>query len=186
MPSSNEAKQQLSELLPRLARSPRDEALWEQLYQNVWRFIYVIAFRILRAAPEQAHDATQNTFLRVFRYCDFADFSDPDEFLAYLSTIARHSALDLKKEEGTYITGLEIVSCDLVSGAATPEQVERIRQEFGAVLDELSAEERKLADLLMAGRNLTEIAAELKVKYPAAAVRVHRFRQKLANRLKQK
>ena len=185
--ANEEAKKRLSGLLPKLQKKPQDGQLWEELYANTRPFVYSIAFRSLRGSAALAEEATQQTFLRVFRYCDFKAFSGAEEFLAYLSTIARHCALDTAKKEAPYTpTALEIFALDFLPGQPTAEQTARARDELKDVLDHLDQDESKLVRLLMAELPLTEMAQKLGITYPAAAVRIHRLRQKLLNRLTQK
>jgi RNA polymerase sigma factor (sigma-70 family) len=185
--ANEEAKKRLSELLPKLKKRPQDGQLWEELYANTRPFVYSIVFRSLRGSSGIAEEATQQTFLRVFRYCDFNEFSDADEFLAYLSTIARHCALDTAKKEAPYTpTALEVLACDFLPSQPTPEQKQRARDELNDVLDHLDKGESKLVHLLMDDKSLTEIAGTLGITYPAAAVRIHRLREKLSKRLKKR
>jgi RNA polymerase sigma factor (sigma-70 family) len=185
--ANEERKKRLTDLLPRLKENPHDGQLWEELYANTRPFVYSIVFRSLRGSAGVAEEATQQTFLRVFRYCDFNEFSDADEFLAYLSTIARHCALDTAKREAPYTpTALEVLACDFLPSQPTPEQRQRARDELDGVLDHLEEGESKLVHLLMEGMAITEIAKTLNITYPAAAVRIHRLREKLSKKLKQK
>jgi RNA polymerase sigma factor (sigma-70 family) len=181
------AKKRLDELLPKLKKAPQDGDLWEELYANTRPFVYSIAFRSLRGVKALAEEATQQTFLRVFRYCDFKEFSDAEEFLAYLSTISRHCAIDTGKKEAPHSpTALDLLACDFLPSQPNPEQRQRAREELQNVLDHLGGDDSRLVHLLMAGLSLTEVAKRLGVTYPAAAVRIHRLRLKLLNRLKRK
>jgi len=185
--ANEEAKKRLAELLPRLKKTPQEGHLWEQLYANTRPLVYATTFRTLRGASALAEEATQQTFLRVFRYCDFKEFSDVDEFLAYLSTIARHCAIDSAKKEAPYApTALDLLACDFLPSQPTPEQRQRAREELQDVLDQLDQEDSRLVHLLMAELTLTELAKELGASYPATAVRIHRLRIRLSKRLKKK
>jgi RNA polymerase sigma factor (sigma-70 family) len=61
----------------------------------------------------------------------------------------------------------------------TPEQRERMRTVLSHVLEQLTSEERRIVDLLMAGLSVSQIAQELGTTYSAAGVRIHRLRQTL-------
>jgi RNA polymerase sigma factor (sigma-70 family) len=185
--ANEEAKKRLSELLPELKKKPRDQELWEKLYANTRPLVYSIAFRALRGSSELAEEVTQQVFLRVFRYCDFSEFSEVDEFLAYLSTISRNCALDVGKKEARYTpSALDVLACDLLPSQPTPEQRQRARDVLQDVRDHLDKGESRLAHLLEEGLPLTEVARAMGISYPAAAVRIHRLRERLSNRLKKK
>jgi RNA polymerase sigma factor (sigma-70 family) len=181
--SSNET---LRALLAKLARDPRNEELWSELYHHVYRFVSSVAYRALHGNKESAKDATQIVFLRLFEYCEFTQFSEPEEFLGYIATIARHAALDMNKAEGKYVTGLDLTLCDFIPGGPTPEQHESARKRLGDLLDQLGPEETRLVNLLMQGLSLDQIASELDISYANAAVRIHRLRERMLNRLKPK
>jgi RNA polymerase sigma factor (sigma-70 family) len=180
---SNEA---LREILAWLQEDPKDEDLWKALYHQIRRFVYAVAYRVLNGDEELAKDATQVVFLRLFEYCEFTEFSEPQEFLGYVATVARHAALDLIKREGRYITGLDLTLCDFLPGTPTPRQHERSRNQLHDLLEQLDSAERSLVDLLMEGRTLDEIAGRLGISYANAAVRIHRLRERLLNHLKTK
>ncbi|MGC2267155.1 MAG: sigma-70 family RNA polymerase sigma factor [Candidatus Acidiferrales bacterium] len=148
-------------------------------YEQIRRFVYAVAYRVLNGKGDLAKDATQVVFLRLFQYCEFAEFAEPEEFLGYVATVTRHAALDLVKTEGEYVTGLELALCDFIPGGPTPRQQERAQNQLHDVLEELDSEDRTLVDLLMDGFTLEEIAARLGVSYGNAAVRIHRLRQNL-------
>jgi RNA polymerase sigma factor (sigma-70 family) len=185
--ANEEAKKRLAELLPKLKMAPQDGQLWEELYANTRPFVYAATFRSLRGVSALAEEATQQAFLRVFRYCDFKEFSDVEEFLAYLSTIARHCAIDSGKKEAHYSpTALDVLACDFLPSQPTPEQRQGACEELRDVLDHLDEDESKLVHLLISESSLTELAKQLGISYPAAAVRIHRLRARLLNRLKKK
>ncbi len=178
--------EELRELLARLQESPKNHDLWKALYHKIRRFVYVVAFRVLNGNEELAKDATQVVFLRLFEYCEFTEFSEPQEFLGYVATVARHAALDLIKREGRYVTGLDLTLCDFLPGTPTPRQHERAQNQLHDLLEQLDSEDKSLVNMLMEGRTLDEIAERLGISYANAAVRIHRLRGKLLNGLKPK
>jgi RNA polymerase sigma-70 factor (ECF subfamily) len=178
--------EELRELLARLRKDPKNQDLWKALYHKIRRFVYVVAFRVVNGNEELAKDATQVVFLRLFEYCEFTEFSKPQEFLGYVATVARHAALDLIKREGKYITGLDLTLCDFLPGTPTPRQHERAQNQLHDLLEQLDPEDKSLVNMLMEGWTLDEIAERLGVSYANAAVRIHRLREKLRNGLKPK
>lgn len=177
--SETPAHQNLREILLRLHEEPHSDDLWRALYAETRRFVFAVAYRVLGGESELAKDATQNVFMRLFQYCEFADFSEPSDFLGYLSTITRHVALDLVRKQQGLVTGLELALSDFLPSRPTPRQRERAQNQLHDVLEHLSADERTLVDLLMEGYPLDEIAQRLGVRYSAAAVRIHRLRERL-------
>jgi RNA polymerase sigma factor (sigma-70 family) len=178
------ADEELHELLGLLRRDPTNEDLWKALYDKIRRFVYVVAFRVLNGNEELAQDATQVVFLRLFEYCEFTEFSEPQEFLGYVATVARHVALDLIKREGKYVTGLDVTLCDFLPGTPTPRQHERAKNQLHDLLEQLDPDDKSLVNMLMEGRTLDEIAERIGISYANAAVRVHRLREKLLKGLK--
>jgi RNA polymerase sigma factor (sigma-70 family) len=176
--------EKLRETLALLQKDPKNNDLWKALYEEIRRFVYAVAYRVLSGKAELARDATQVVFLRLFQYCEFTEFSEPEEFLGYVGTISRHAALDLIRSERGYVTGLELTLCDFQPGRPTPHQQEKAQNQLHDVLEHLEPEEKALVDLLMEGFTLEEIAERLRVSYPTAAVRIHRVRQKLLKFLK--
>lgn len=183
-PNENTNNDQLRDLLARLQPDPKNEQLWAELYYHVKRFVYAVAYRALHGNEALAKDATQNVFLRLFQYLEFTEFSDPEEFLAYIATVARNAALDLRRVEGKYVSGLDLTLCDFIPGTATPEQHERAKRRLHDLLEQLEPEEGRLVELLMQGFSLDEIAGQLGLSYANAAVRVHRLREKMLKRMK--
>ena len=186
MTASPNPNETLRELLAALAADPTSEGLWSALYKHIYPYIFAVAFRAVCGSKESARDATQVVFLRLFQHCEFTEFSDPKEFLGYVATIARHAALDMNKAEGKYVTGLDVTLCDFLPGGPTPEQHEQARKTLAEVLEHLGPEERHLVNLLVQGLSLDEIARQLGISYANAAVRIHRLRERMVNRLKQK
>jgi RNA polymerase sigma factor (sigma-70 family) len=172
----------LRELLAWLQEDPKNEDLWKALYDHIRRFVYAVAYRVLNGNK----DATQTVFLRLFEYCEFTEFTVPQEFLGYVGTVARHAALDLTKREQRYITGLDLTLCDFLPGTPTPQQHERAHDQLHGILEHLDSAERSLVNLLMEGRTLDEIAGRLGISYANAAVRIHRLRERLFKHLKTK
>lgn len=177
--SETRVHENLRAILLHLHEDPRNDGLWKALYDETRRFVFAVAYRVLNGDNELAKDATQSVFLRLFQYCEFTDFSEPGDFLGYLSTVTRHAALDLVRKQQGYVTGLELALSDFLPSRPTPRQRERAQNQLHDVLEHLSSDEKVLVDLLMAGYTLDEIAKRLGVRYSTAAVRIHRLRERL-------
>jgi RNA polymerase sigma factor (sigma-70 family) len=184
MAQNTTANDNLRDLLARLREDPKNEDLWKDLYRHIRRFVYAVAYRVVNGNEELAKDAIQMVFLRLFEYCEFTEFSEPQEFLGYVATVARHASLDLIKSEGRYVTGLDLTLCDFIPGTPSPQQHERARDQLHNLLEQLDPEDKALVDLLMEGCTLDEIAIGLNISYANAAVRIHRLRDKLVKSMK--
>jgi RNA polymerase sigma factor (sigma-70 family) len=180
---NDDAKARLRELLAQLAREPKASQPWEELYEelyNDWKpFVASITYRTVMGDRGRAEDATQECFLRLFRYTDFAAFHSSEEFLAYLAVVARHAARDQLRLSREFPAGLAPQEIFSDPAAVTSEQARRAREQLEDVLQSLTWEERRLADLLMEGHSDDVIANTLQISYQAAAVRIHRLRKRL-------
>ncbi len=167
-------------MLQQLARAPGDEQLWEALYKAARSFVWAIAYRSLSGDAELASDATQETFFRLFRYSDFAAFETPEEFLAYVATVARHASVGLRRKAWQYSSNVESAEH---SGGEGRQSLEFAVLALRDVIEKLDEPDRHLAQLLVRGHTLSEIARALKISYSTAGVRVFRLRRKLDNLL---
>ena len=70
------------------------------LYHAYKNRVYLTAFRILKS-KEMAEDASSQTWLRAIEYFDRVKSVDKSKQGAYLATIAKNTALNLKKREGS-------------------------------------------------------------------------------------
>ena len=178
---SDEAKARLRKLLAQLATGPKTPAHWEQLYTDWKPFVASITYRTVMGDRARAEDATQECFLRLFKYTDFAAFRSPEEFLVYVAVVARNSARDQLRLNREFPAGLAPNEIFTDSSAVTPAQARRAHEQLAGVLEGLTSGERLLADLLMQGHSDETIAQALGISYQAAAVRIHRLRKRLVH-----
>jgi hypothetical protein len=83
---------QLQNALKTLSVNRTDDDAWRVLYDQTRTTVVDAAKRVLRDQAELVDDVAQEAFLRIFRYCKFADFPDADAFLRYLRTVAANAA----------------------------------------------------------------------------------------------
>lgn len=149
---------------------------FEQLYERYARDVYRFAL-YLSGSPAQAEDIAAETFVRVWTVRDKVRGATVK---AYLFTIARNLHADGRRLESRQVE---------LHGAFTdpgpgPELEAESRQELAAVLAALQQlPEVDRAALLMRaqdGMPYEEIAAALGLSLPAAKVKVHRARLRLA------
>ncbi len=149
---------------------------FEELYERYARDVYRFAL-YLSGSSAQAEDITAETFVRVWTARDKIRVATVK---AYLFTIARHLHADGRRRDSRH----SALSDGFVDPSPGPELAAAARQELGAVLAALQQlPELDRAALLMRAQDAMpyeEIAASLGLSLPAAKVKVHRARLKLA------
>ncbi len=172
-----EVEHKLRVLLVLLCRNSHDPEAWDALYGLLQPFVWNITLRILWRDPESAKDATQITFQRLSMYADFSQYSLPEQFLPYLTTIAKRVAWGILKHEASRVEAEEAVHEETLrlQGA----HVERSRWLIESIIHDLDDEEKRIVVLLVEGRTVGEVAQNLGLSYTAAGVRIHRLRRAL-------
>lgn len=183
-------REQLTEAVRRLALSRNDPRAWETLFTVSWPTALATTHRILGGQLDLAEDAAQEAYKRLVRYCDFGKLPNGDAFLAYLQTVCRNAALDVRHQLSQSVRQQPLERIGEPPAADTPRTLgpeqsilgDELRREL---LRELNEDDRRLFELLLGEHSLAEIAAELGVSYSTAGVRVHRLRSKLRKRLRE-
>jgi len=176
-----EKEPDLHEVLRRLSVSKADEEAWQRLYEGIRPLVLAITFRGLKGALFLAEDASQEVFVRLVRYCKFDEFREPEHFRAYVATIASNVVRDYLKRQMRSTEAI-LAGHGFRSDPESPNSVEEIAlaglrvEEF---LKQLSESDRRIADLLMKGHTLVEIARKTGLSYPNIAIRAFRLRRKL-------
>ena len=172
----------LSEVLSRLSERRDDAEAWEELYHLMRPGVYAICYRWLRGVPDLAEDATQETFLRLFRYARFPELRSPRAFRAYTNMVAKNVGRSLLREALEYSEALtsdepgmrdELGASDQTD---SPVLVEELRRDLLAQLD---STDQLLLQRIADGFRLGEISRELGVPYHNLGVRLHRLRRRL-------
>jgi RNA polymerase sigma factor (sigma-70 family) len=168
------------ELVCALAAAPHDQVLWARLYDKLRPGVYYAAYRACRGATELARDLVQGAFERLLRYGDLKSFETDAQLAAYLRAIVWRLALAEMRRA-------------LVTTPLNPGDEEELASPFGptdsdaefaaadlkSLAQDLSEDDRALLGQVVVGRTLTEIADFAGISYSAAAVRVHRLKDKL-------
>ena len=160
-----------------------DEAAWNQLVEATHRDVYTLCLRILRD-PNDASEATQDTFLKVWR--NLAGFRGDSAFDTWLYRVATNAALSKHRSRKRRREHEKGIGDEMLAEVAATGSVERTA---GARLD-VKELERALGDLPehyrvavvlrdVYGLSMEEIAKKMKISETAAKVRVHRGRKKL-------
>lgn len=144
------------------------------------RPVWAAALSVLRD-PHLAEDATQDAFLRAWKFRE--SFDPARAFTPWLLTIARRTAVDVHRRETLPHRGGHDPEQD---GAVDPPNMDRIWEDaqIRIALDRLPADERQV--LLMAhfrGMRYADIAADLRVPLGTVKTRAWRAHRKLAGML---
>jgi RNA polymerase sigma-70 factor (ECF subfamily) len=141
------------------------QARAEPLVERYFTMVYSIAFRIL-GNPQDAEDATQECFLRLFR--------DPKRALcarsaeAWVSTVARNTAVSMQRSLLRARRRLERQREESVGGEAAPLEDPIDEQRLFVALADLSEEDRRLIEMrFLEGKSWEGIALEVR-KNPGA------------------
>jgi RNA polymerase sigma factor (sigma-70 family) len=123
-------------------------------------------------------DVAQDVFYRLVKFCDFSAFPNGDAFLGYLHAICKNVARDFSRKRPSAAqsdnTGLDEI--------ASPGQEQRLSDEIlrlRKIFSGLDRAELVLAEYLLKGHTLKEIAHLTDQTYGGLAVRVHRLRARL-------
>lgn len=161
-----------SAYLPRASAMTDFERLYEAYARDVYRFALYLS-----GSHAQAEDIASETFVRVWTIRDTIRTASVK---AYLFTIARNLHADGRRRDARHVELPE----RLLDSAPGPEAEAQSREELAAVLvalQELPEVDR--AALLMRAQDglaYEEIATALALSLPAAKVKVHRARLRLA------
>ena len=151
------------ESLLRLIVQARPEALSE-LYDRYGRLVFSLAINAL-GDTATAEEVTQDVFLRVWQRA-WQYRADQAKVSTWLTSIARHRAIDQLRRQGVRPEGLSLARADLSSqtepDAAGPEQAMELsiqRQRVRAAVTQLPEEQKQvLALAYFGGYSQTEIA----------------------------
>ncbi len=179
---NDSSRLQLENALKSLSVNRTDEDAWRVLYEQTRSPAVDAAKRVLRDQDELADDVAQEAYLRIFRYCKFADLQEVDAFLRYLRAVCRNAALDMLKSVGQSSEQGELA--DSRVSEETPEDVVIAQEILDEFMNQLDQSDREMLHLSMEGYDLAEIADRLGLSYSNAGVRLHRSRERLRNYLK--
>ena len=160
-----------------------DEIAWTRLVDATYRDVYTLCLRILRD-PNDAAEATQDTFLKVWR--NLSGFRGDAAFETWLYRVATNTALSKhrsRKRRRTHETGVEDEMLGQFASGASVENAATARidvKELERALGDLPDHYRDAVVMRdVYGLSIEEIAKQMKISETAAKVRVHRGRKKL-------
>lgn len=164
-----------------------DERAWAELVAATHREVYTLCLRILRD-PDDAAEATQDTFLKVFR--GLQGFRGEALFSTWLYRVASNVAITKhrsRKRRRSHETGVEDESLLHIPSSVSVEEAAGAKVEVREVEKALAGLSETYRDAVMLRdvyeMSIEEIAKQLKISETAAKVRVHRGRKKLKEML---
>lgn len=180
-PKEEPADQVSAELLGRCRAG--DQGAWSELVEATHREVYTLCLRILRD-PDDAAEATQDTYLKVYRA--LAGFRGESMFETWLYRVATNAAISKhrsRKRKQEHETGAAEEVLSRTAGGASTEAAAGAKLDLQLLEGALGRlpEHYRSAVLLrdVYGMSIEEIAKQLKISETAAKVRVHRGRKKL-------
>jgi len=181
------APAQLENLLAELSNNRDSREAWKSLFELLWPRVKATTYRALGGRMDQAEDAAQEVFVRLIQYCDFRKFPEDAGFLAYLHTMSRNAANDIRREAAWQTVDINEQEAELrrTFPAQSSEQRASISELFARIWQLLSANERVLASLASEGHSISEIALKLGLTANAVSVRWFRLRTRVRNLLKE-
>jgi RNA polymerase sigma factor (sigma-70 family) len=105
-----------------LVRAAQSGATWahEKLVQRFDKLVWATV-RSFRLRDADAHDAVQNTWLRMFEHIDAV--REPDRLAGWLATTARRECIKIIKAAGREVAGLEQHGYDRPDSEPTPDRL---------------------------------------------------------------
>ena len=157
-----------------------DPAAFTALAQRYGEAVWWIAMSTLEDAAE-AHDATQDAFLRA--WLRLPDLRSVERFEPWLYQIARNAARDLRRRRATRHRTAEATRDLPTSSVPSPQLIleqSELRDQLSQSLDGLPAEQREIIVLRDGGQHSTqEIADLLGISEAAVRKRLSRARQRM-------
>jgi RNA polymerase sigma-70 factor (ECF subfamily) len=153
------------------------------VYQTYGRLVFSIAFRVL-GDTGLAEDATQQTFVQVWRGASTYDPSRP--LGAWLTTIAKRVAIDVYRRERRHRNTVDIDTADSPSLITLPPSVDQMDDvaQVRQALDELPTTDRDLIRMQHFDElSHAEIARELDIPLGTVKSRTFRAHRRLAGLL---
>ncbi len=178
--SSPGAQIHLSLLLHRLASRREDQDAWDLLYRRLRPVVMARIYPLLRGNSHLVEDATQEVFLRIFRYSKFEkNLTDPNAFRAYVKVVCRNVVSQLRLQQKNKLAWpLQPIGSNGArpEHGARPDQQAAAREMVQKARCQLRNIDRQVFELLIEGCDLREIAQRTGLPYFTAGARVCRLR----------
>ena len=165
-----------------LRRSRQSEAAWREWFSLVYPRVFFAVYGITDGDLERSKDITQSAIERFLRYRALDRVETDDDAVGYLIRTARRVNVDLNRQTAARLAAYQASSAEQVT-VETPyaggEGIEALDLE--RLAHRLSKNDQQLVAWLLAGRTISEVAADLGIGYTAAATRIHRAKSRLRN-----
>ena len=157
-----------------------DTAAFEALVTHYQRVLFTVAVRML-GDPEDARDATQNTFIKVFQKLE--TFDQQHRFFSWIYRILVNECLNARRGKPVIVQTLDEQMPDPVRTDEPLEAAERQEKVRRAILD-LPVEYREVIVLRhYAGMSYDEMAHALSIPVRTVKSRLHTARHRLLQAL---
>lgn len=173
---STEQTTSTAELVEAVRGGDRDA--FAKLYRDFVGVVQLAVRDQLRDA-DQVADAVQETFARALQSLD--KLRDPERFKAWLLAIARHTAVDTRRDRSRFVL-TEPEDTEPVNGSEDPAELTALR-DIATMVDGLvgglSRRDAIALRLVTLGFDVADVAKALGVRHGAAKVVLHRARRRL-------
>jgi RNA polymerase sigma-70 factor (ECF subfamily) len=167
-----------------IARAQRgDDAAFEQLVHRHQRYVFNVAYRVLRDVPE-AEDITQEAFVRAWR--GLQGFRGHAKFTTWIYRIVYNLCLNRLPGLRRELLQVESVEEAQLNSAPTPPELFEVEEQLDflhAQLDQLSEKYRLVLTLrYLQGLSYEEISTTLNLPMGTVKTHIHRARGILMER----
>ena len=162
-----------------------DVTAFAELYQRYKQAVYLLAYRVVRNQAD-ADELLQESFIRAYRY--FNRYDAQYSFYTWIRTIVINLSRDWLRKRKTQQAGLESYAAENPQ-RTPPEKIDQIadRQLLNQAISELSSQQRVSFILFeVEGLTLAEISVQLHCSVGTVKTHLHRARNQLRSKLKDK
>jgi len=171
-----------------------DNKAFEELVEMYQKRVYMIAYGILKNEAD-AYDATQDVFLKVFKY--IKNFNEKSSLYTWMYRITRNVSIDIYRkrrkansvEYGEQYKNESIYTDNVHHKVISPvEQVEKkeLSKKMATAMDKLSDDHRLILQLReFEGMDYKDIADSLEISKGTVMSRLHHARLNLKKYLKE-
>jgi RNA polymerase sigma factor (sigma-70 family) len=154
-----------------------DEAAWAELVDRYARYVYAIAARVYRLAPEDAEDVFQEVFARVFER--LGTLRDDEALRPWIAQTTRNCAVDTLRRSGREVA-VDAVPEDVDEGLDRLDEALTVH----AALERLSPDCREILDrFFRRDESYRTISADLDLPSGTVASRIARCLTRLRDML---
>ena len=160
----------------------REEWAWQRLVKTHHGSVYRLSFRRLRK-PDEAEDATQETFIRAYRY--FETFQEGASLLPWLLRICYHNCLKILKDREIVLNDEPLQELSDLRPTAEDTMVrEERKQRLESLIFELPPAWRAVVTLRhLDGLDYQQIAEVLDLPLGTVKTNLYRARERLSKLL---